>query len=68
MPTLSLVATITWAGANVSGATVTLSGGPLSLSPMSATTSGSGQVTFTNVPAGSGYTLTASKNGARPRR
>ncbi len=63
MPTLSLVATITWVGANVSGATVTLSGGPLSLAATSATTSGPGQVTFTNVPRGSGYTLTASKNG-----
>ena len=64
MPTLSLVATVTWAGANVSGATVTLSGGPLSLSPVSATTLASGQITFSNVPAGSGYTLSATKSGA----
>lgn len=63
MPTVSLVATITWVGANVSGATVTLSGGPLSIGATSATTSGGGQVTFTNVPAGGGYTLSASKNG-----
>jgi len=64
MPTLSLVATVTWVGANVSGATVTLSGGPLSLSPVSATTAGSGQITFSAVPAGSGYTLSATRSGA----
>ncbi len=63
MPTLSLVATVTWVGANVTGAQVTLSGGPMSLSPLSATTTGSGQVTFSNVPAGPGYTLAATKNG-----
>lgn len=63
MPTLSLVATVTWVGANVTGAQVTLSGGPMSLSPLSATTTGSGQVTFSNVPAGAGYTLAATKNG-----
>jgi type II secretory pathway pseudopilin PulG len=69
MPTVSLVATVTWVGANVTGATVTLSGGPMSLSPISATTTGTGQVTFsnvptsTNVPAGTGYTLAATKNG-----
>ena len=62
MPTVSLVSTITWVGANVSGANVTLSGGPMSLSATSGTTAGSGQVTFTNVPAGGGYTLSASKN------
>ena len=31
--------------------------------PLSATTAGSGQVTFSNVPAGAGYTLAATKNG-----
>ena len=60
---LSLVATVTWLGSNVSGATVTLSGGPSSLSPISAVTTGSGQITFSPVPAGSGYTLSATKNG-----
>jgi len=34
-----------------------------SLSPVSATTDATGQVTFTNVPTGSGYTLSATKNG-----
>ena len=63
MPTLSLLTTVTWVSANVSGAQVTLSGGPMSLSPLSATTTGSGQVTFSNVPAGAGYTLSATKNG-----
>ncbi len=63
MPTVTLVATVTWASLNVTGANVTLSGGPMSLTPLSATTSVSGQVTFNNVPAGSGYTLAATKNG-----
>jgi hypothetical protein len=69
MPTVSLVATVTWVGANVTGANVTLSGGPMSLSPISATTTGTGQVTFSNVPTstnnpvGTGYTLAATKNG-----
>ena len=64
MPTLSLVATVTWVGANVTGAQVTLSGGPMSLSPtLRDHDAGSGQVTFSNVPAGGGYTLSATKNG-----
>lgn len=63
LPTVSLLATVTWIGANVSGATVTLSGGPMSISPVVAVTGGSGQITFSNVPAGSGYTLSAVKNG-----
>ncbi len=67
MPTVSLLATVTWVGANVTGAQVTLSGGPMSLSPISATTTGSGQVTFSNVPAGGGYTLAARRTGRRRR-
>ncbi len=63
LPTVSLLTTVTWVGNNVSGATVTLSGGPMAISPVSAVTSGSGQVTFSNVPAGSGYTLSAVRNG-----
>ena len=62
LPTVTLVATVTWVGAANAGATVTLSGGPLSLAATSATSNGSGQATFTNVPAGSGYTLSASEN------
>ncbi len=60
---ITLVATVTWLGANVNGADVTLSGGPSSLTGITATTGASGQVTFTNVPTGSGYTLSATKNG-----
>jgi type II secretory pathway pseudopilin PulG len=64
MPTVSLVATVAWANnGSVSGATVSLSGGPMSLSTISATTTSGGQVTFNNVPAGTGYTLSATKNG-----
>ena len=65
MPTVSLVATVTWVGANVTGATVTLSGGPMSLSPIvcrrprAAARSRSAM----SRPA-SGYTLSATKNGA----
>ncbi len=62
MPTGTLVATVQWAGGNVSGATVTLTGGPMGTN-VSATSNGSGQVTFTNVPAGTGYTVTATKSG-----
>jgi type II secretory pathway pseudopilin PulG len=58
----SVTSTVTWGGAAVSGATVTLTGGPVSLS-QTQTTNASGQVTFTDVPAGSGYTVTATKSG-----
>jgi prepilin-type N-terminal cleavage/methylation domain-containing protein len=63
MPTVSVLAAVTWPGSTVNGALVTLSGGPMSLSAVSATTAAPGQVTFSNVPAGSGYTLVAAKNG-----
>lgn len=46
------------------GATVTVDGGPASIATQTATTNASGQATFTNLPAGSGYTVTATKNGA----
>ena len=62
-PTGSLTATVTWAGTPVSGATVSLSGGPASLPTQTAPTNGSGVATFTDLPAGSGYNLTASKGG-----
>lgn len=63
MPTVTVVGTVTWVGTNVNAATVTLAGGPMSLSTLTGTSNSSGQVTFTNVPAGGGYTLTATKNG-----
>ena len=46
--------------AAASGATVTLTGGPFGITA-SGSTNGSGQITFTNVPTGSGYTVTAVK-------
>jgi type II secretory pathway pseudopilin PulG len=62
LPTGSLTATVTWAGAPVSGATVTLSGGPNGTS-VSGTTGAGGVVTFINVPAGAGFTILATKSG-----
>ncbi len=63
LPTVTVVGAVNWAGSSVTGATVTLAGGPLSLSTLTATTNSSGQATFTNVPAGGSYTLTATKSG-----
>ncbi|MFN8188488.1 MAG: carboxypeptidase-like regulatory domain-containing protein [Gaiellales bacterium] len=62
MPTGNIVATVTWGGTAVNGATVTLTGGPLGVN-VSGTSNSSGQVTFTNVPAGTGYTVTGTKSG-----
>ena len=61
-PMGSVQATVTWLAALQSGALVTLTGGPYSVN-VSITTTGTGIVTFTNVPAGTGYTVTAAKNG-----
>ncbi len=61
-PTGTLTATVTWAGSPVSGAVVTLTGGPTSVN-QSASTNGSGVATFTDLPAGSGYSLSAQKSG-----
>jgi type II secretory pathway pseudopilin PulG len=55
--------TVDWGGSPVSGATVTLSDGPYSLSPVTGATDGAGHVSFSNVPAGAGYTVTATKSG-----
>jgi len=62
-PTGSLLVTATWgfALANCSNC-VTLSGGPASIS-VTGSTDASGNVTFTNVVAGSGYTVTAVRSG-----
>jgi type II secretory pathway pseudopilin PulG len=59
-PSGSVVVTVTQVGLPASGAAVSLTGGPFSIS-VSGTTNSSGQVTFSNVPAGSGYTATATK-------
>jgi prepilin-type N-terminal cleavage/methylation domain-containing protein len=63
-PSGSVVATVTWGGLPVSGATVTLSGGPYAIPPVTGTTNALGVVTFTNVPSGAGYTIDATKSGA----
>ena len=61
-PTGSLLVTVNW-GSPIGACTncVTLSGGPNAIS-VTGSTSSAGQVTFTTVPSGSGYTVTATKN------
>ena len=54
---------VTWGGSPAQGVVVTLSGGPYSLSPVAGATNSSGQISFSNVPSGAGYTVTASKGG-----
>lgn len=62
-PSGNVNVTVTWGGSPAPGATVTLSGGPYALSPVTGTTNAAGQVVFTNVPSGGGYTVTATKSG-----
>lgn len=62
-PSGSVAVTVTWGGSPAPGATVSLSGGPYSLTTVTGTTNASGQVTFTNVPSGAGYTVQATKSG-----
>jgi hypothetical protein len=62
-PAGSVVVTVTWGGVPAPGATVTLSGGPYGLTPVTGTTNALGVVTFTNVPSGAGYTVQATKSG-----
>lgn len=62
-PSGSVDVTVTWGGAAAPGTTVTLSGGPYALPPVTGTTNASGQVSFTNVPSGAGYTVQATKSG-----
>jgi hypothetical protein len=57
-PVGTIVATVTWAGSPAAGKTVTLLGGPDSVS-LSGTTDALGQVTFINLTPGIGYTVTA---------
>lgn len=62
-PSGTVTVTVTWGGAAAPGTSVTLSGGPYGLSTVTGTTNASGQVTFTNVPSGAGYTVQATKSG-----
>lgn len=59
-PTATLTVNVTQLASPASGATVTLTGGPFTINA-SGSTNGSGQIVFTNVPTGSGYTVTATK-------
>lgn len=61
-PVGAIQALVRWLNAPVNGATVRVQGGPYAID-RTLTTSSSGNVTFTNVPAGSGYIVTATKNG-----
>jgi hypothetical protein len=70
MPVATLTVTVrNSSGGTVSGATVNLTGGPMGVNA-SLTTNASGQVTFTNVPVGSGYTIKAwrcAQSGSKSR-
>ena len=68
-PTGTLTVNVSSWQSPASGATVTLTGGP-STSLRAPPRDGSGQVVFTNVPTGSGYTVTATRAlpPARARR
>jgi type II secretory pathway pseudopilin PulG len=59
-PSGALVVDVHQVGVAASGAVVTVTGGPYSIS-QSLTTAATGQVTFASVPAGSGYAVTATK-------
>jgi hypothetical protein len=60
VPPGTVNATVTWNGLPVPGATVRLVGGAVDVSAASGS---NGVASFTNVPAGTGYTITASKAG-----
>ena len=62
LPAGGLAVLVRWAGANVNGATVTVTGGPQSVN-LTLTTGPSGQVTFADLAPGSGYNVTATKSG-----
>src|SRR4029077_3760675 len=64
MPTGTITPTVTWAGKAITGATVTISGGPNSPTTYSGSTNASGQVAIT-VPATTAafpYTVSVTKN------
>jgi hypothetical protein len=58
LPTVTQTVNVKRSGSNVSGATVTLTLGPMGVT-MTATTNSSGNATFSNVPVGTGYTIKA---------
>jgi type II secretory pathway pseudopilin PulG len=60
LPTANLTVNVKRSGVNQSSATVRLTGGPMNVNA-TGTTNTSGNVTFTNVPVGSGYTVRAWK-------
>jgi type II secretory pathway pseudopilin PulG len=64
-PSGDVAVTVNWVspGNPAPGSTVTLSDGPYAMNPVSGTTDASGQVTFSNVPSGAGYTVQASNSG-----
>ena len=67
--TATLSVTVMSGGSPVSGATVSVTNGPAAgagWSTPAGTTNGSGVATFTDVPVGSGYTITATKGGQGP--
>ncbi len=64
-PSGNVAVTVNWGtGGPAPAATVTLSAGPYALAPpITGATNASGQVTFSNVPSGTGYTVNATKAG-----
>ncbi len=61
--TATVNVTVTAGGSAVSGATVSLTNSPFGLTFSDQTTNGSGVATFTNVPVGTGYAVSATKSG-----
>jgi type II secretory pathway pseudopilin PulG len=61
-PTATVVATARWAGLAAASAAIGLSGGPCGITVAPTVADANGRVTFSNVPTGSGYTATATKN------
>jgi Tfp pilus assembly protein PilV len=61
LPVGTVTATVSWGGVVQNAATVTLTGGPMAVN-LSGVTNASGVYSFANVPAGSGYTVAATKS------
>jgi Tfp pilus assembly protein PilV len=63
-PSGEVAVTVNWPpNVPAQGAAVTLSGGPYGLSPVTGTSDSNGQVTFSQVPSGAGYTVEATLSG-----